>query len=112
MPNNYDFSKLENIKTMEIRPQGWVNPLTIEYGVDFALSSDYFWRVKGTDHTFVIPVSRMDYISSGDYEKHFQEVLEKFAEEYRGWKERGFKIEGFDVPWMREYEDQYRNFIL
>jgi len=107
MPNNYDFSNLENIKTVEINPMGWINPLTIEYGVDFALASDYFWRVKGTKHTFVIPVLRMNYISAGDYEKHFTEVLEKFAEEYRGWKR-----EGFSIYWMREYEDQYRFFIL
>ena len=107
MPNNYDFSKLENIQTLEIYPNGWVAPVSVEYGVDFDVSSDYYWRVKGTQHTFVIPVSRMNYISSGDYEKHFQEVLEKFAEEYRGWKR-----EGFDIPWMREYESQYRNFIL
>ena len=107
MPNNYDFSKLENIKTVEVNPIGWVNPVTIEYGVDFIVSSDYFWRVKGTKHTFVIPVSRMNYISSGDYEKHFSEILEAFSEEYKEWRERGF-----DIPWMREYEAQYRNFIL
>lgn len=107
MPNNYDFSKLENIKTVKINPSGWNNPIVIEYGVDFVLSSDYFWRVKGTEHTFVIPVPRMNYINSGDHEKHFQEVLQKFAEEYKEWEG-----EGFSIPWMREYEKQYRNFIL
>jgi len=107
MPNNYDFSKLENVRTMEVRPKGWVTPITIEFGVDYMLSSDYFWRVKGTKHTFVIPVSRLNYISSGDYEKHFAEVLEAFGEEYRGWREKGFSI-----PWMREYEAQYSRFIL
>jgi len=107
MPNNYDFSKLENVKTIEINPKGWNGKITIEYGVDFILSSDYFWRVKGTQHTFVIPVSRMNYISSGDYEKHFQDVLEKFAEEYKDWER-----EGFNISWMQEYEEQYTNFIL
>ena len=107
MPNDYNFSKLENIKTLEINPIGWVNPITIEYGVDYDLYADYYWRVKGTQHTFVIPVSRMNYISSGDYEKHFQEVLEKFREEYKEWKKGGF-----EVLWMRDYEAQYRNFIL
>jgi len=107
MPNNYDFSKLENIKESKINPKGWISPISIEYGVDFVLSSDYYWRVKGTKHTFVIPVSRMDYISSGDYEKHFREVLEKFAEEYKGWER-----EEFNIPWQREYAEQYRNFIL
>jgi len=107
MPNNYDFSKLENVKTIEINPKGWIKSIVIEYGVDFVLSSDYYWRVKGTKHTFVIPVSRLDYISSGEYEKHFSEVLEKFAEEYKEW-ERG----GFFLPWQREYKEQYKNFIL
>jgi len=107
MPNNYNFSNLENIKMVEVNPNGWVNPLTIEYGVDFVMYSDYYWRVKGTKHTFVIPVSRLDYISSGDYEKHFVEVLQAFRKEYKEWEK-----EGFQVPWMREYEIQYRNFIL
>ena len=107
MPNNYDFSKLENVKELEVNPNGWVNPIFVEYGVDFELSSDYYWRVKGTQHTFVIPVPRMNYISSGNYEKHFTEVLEKFGEEYKGWGSGGFHM-----PWMREYEAQYRRFIL
>jgi hypothetical protein len=108
MPNNYDFSKLENIKTVEINPFGWINPLIIEYGVDFDVSSDYFWRVKGTQHTFVIPVARMNFLSAGNYETHFSEVLEKFGDEYKGWKEIGFAT----VGWMREYESQYSAFIL
>ncbi len=107
MPNNYDFSKLENVQTTKINPFGWINPLTIEYGVDFALSSDYYWRVKGTEHTFLIPVLRLNYISSGDYQKHFSEVLENFATEYGIWKKNGFNI-----PWMQEYKEQYKNFIL
>ena len=107
MPNNYNFSKLYNIKTIEINPNGWVNPIIIEYGVDFIVSSDYFWRVKGSEHTFVIPVARLNYISSGEYANHFEKILEKFAEEYREWKKGGFEL-----GWQREYEKQYRNFIL
>jgi len=107
MPNNYDFSKLENVKKIEINPIGWINPITIEYGVDFDVSSDYFWRVVGTEHTFVIPVARMNYLSAGNYEKHFQEVLEKFGEEYKEWRDGGWQI-----PWQRDYEAQYRRFIL
>jgi hypothetical protein len=107
MPNNYDFSKLYNIKTIEINPKSWVNPLIIEYGVDFIISADYYWRIKGTEHTFVIPVARLNYISSGEYVSHFEKVVEKFAEEYKEWRKTGFEI-----GWQREYEKQYRNFIL
>ena len=108
MPNNYNFSTLNDVKTLEINPNGWVNPLTIEYGTGDQLGPTCFWRVKGTKHTFVIPVLRLNFISSGDYGKHFTEVLESFRErDYTQWKEVGF-----EAGWMREYESNYRKFIL
>jgi len=108
MPNNYDFSTLNDIKTVEINPNGWINPLTIEYGTGEHMISSCFWRVKGTKHTFEIPISRLDFISSGDYGRHFTEVLESFQEnDYIKWKEGGFVSD-----WMREYEAEYRRFIL
>ena len=30
MPNFYDFSSLNNLKEMEVNPNGWINPLIIE----------------------------------------------------------------------------------
>jgi hypothetical protein len=33
MPNNYDFSKLENVQTIKIEPIGWITPITIEYAL-------------------------------------------------------------------------------
>ena len=48
----------------------------------------------------------MTYAGAGNYEKHFEEVLEKFAEEYKEWER-----EGFSIPWQREYRNQYQNFI-
>jgi hypothetical protein len=108
MPNFYDFSTLRNIKELEINPLGWINPLTVEYGIGDQLGPTFFWRVKGTKHTFVIPVLRLDFISSGDYANHFTSVLQNFREkDYTSWKK-----EGFSTPWMREYEQDYRNYIL
>lgn len=108
MPNNYDFSTLQNIKTIEINPNGWINPLTIEYGIGDQLGPTCFWKVKETKHTFVIPILRLDFISSGDYGKHFTEVLESFRnKDYAQWKEVNFI-----TPWMQEYESDYRRFIL
>lgn len=107
MPNNYDFSKLENLKTVEVDPEGWTSPLYVEYGM--SLYGDvlaYYWRVKGTKHTFVIPVLRMDYLSQGDYEKHFKEALSVFREDYIGWSK-----EGWYAKWMQEYREQYSGFI-
>lgn len=107
MPNNYDFSKLENLKTVEVKPEGWISPLYVEYGI--SLYGDvlaYFWRVKGTEHTFVIPVLRMDYLSQGDYPKHFKEILEGFRQDYIGWS-----TEGWYVEWMMKYKKQFENFI-
>ena len=108
MPNNHDFSSLRSIKTLEINPTGWVNPLIIEYGIGDQLGPTYFWRVKRSKHTFVIPVLRLDFISSGDYATHFTEVLERFRNnDYAAWKK-----DGFSTSWMQEYEENYRKFIL
>ena len=111
MPNNFDFSKLQNIKTMEVNPQGWVSPLSIEYGITDNIEvhgiMSYCWRVKGTQHTFVIPVLRMDFLSSGDYQKHFNEILGNFREDYISWAKEGFIYE-----WATEYRDQFARFII
>jgi hypothetical protein len=111
MPHNFDFSKLENVKTIEVNPEGWVTPLYIEYGIAINLeisgTLDYYWKVKGTQHTFTIPVIRMDYLSAGDYKKLFENVLEIFREDYISWKN-----EGFVTQWSNEYREQYSRFII
>lgn len=111
MPHNFDFKQLTNIKTIEVSPSGWISPLYVEYGVGeddkvFGAFS-YYWRVKGTTHTFVIPIARMDFLSGGDYKKHFNYALEGFREDYLAWKE-----EGFTTEWSREYSNQYSGFIV
>ncbi len=107
MPNNYDFSKLKNIKEVLVHPKGWINPLIVEYGIGYyGETLSYFWRVKGTKHTFVIPVIRIDYLTEGDYKNHFEEVLEGFREDYKRWNE-----EKWYAPWMKEYFQEYKNLI-
>jgi len=109
MPNIFDFTRLREIKSIEINPAGWVNPLSIEYGnTDDLEVTTCVWRVKGTNHSFFIPTMRINYLSSGDYAKHFETVLETFKEEdYEQWRALRFIL-----PWMREYEDEYKNYIL
>ena len=97
---------------MEVNPEGWVEPLTVEYAVSanediFNGIPSYLWRVKGTQHTFTIPVSRIDFVSQGDYKTHFEYALEDFREAYISWKEQGFS-----TPWAREYRDQFYQFII
>jgi hypothetical protein len=111
MPNNLDFLEFNNVKTIEVNPEGWVSPLYIEYASakeqKIYGSTSYFWRVKGTTHTFVIPTIRMDFLSSGDYKAHFNEILEIFREDYIIWK-----AEGFTTDWAKEYRQQFQHFIL
>ena len=108
MPHKANFSTLTNVKLIEVNPEGWVNPLSVEYGLGMHYNTpSYFWRVKDTEHTFVIPISRFEFLSSGEYDKHFEEALEGFREDYLEWKNAGF-----DQSWMREYRDQYSRFIL
>lgn len=114
MPNNFDFSKLKDVKTMEVNPEGWVTPLYIEYGVSDDMNAgvygaipSYYWRVKGTQHTFIIPIIRIDYLSSGNYKKHFEDALETFREDFIEWKK-----EGFNTNWARDYQGQFSRFII
>jgi len=107
MPNNYDFSKLKFVNEIEINPIGWVNPLIIQYGIGGYPEDSYFWKVKGTSHTFVIPAKRINYITLGNYDKHFEEALQLFREDYISWSEEGFRID-----WQQEYYEQFRRFII
>ena len=107
MPNNYDFSKVENVKVVEINLDGWISPLYIEYGIGLhGELFSYFWRVKGTQHTFVIPILRMDYLSQGDYNEHFKKVLSKFRKDYIGWDK-----EEWYLSWMQKYREDFSQFI-
>lgn len=108
MPNFYDFSKLENVKETIANPEGWVNPLIIEYGVGYhGEILSYYWRIKGTKHTFIIPILRIDYLSEGEYSTHFEEALEGFREDYLSWARQDFF-----APWMKEYRDEFKKFIV
>lgn len=107
MPNNVDFSIIENVKIAEVHPSGWISPLFVEYGLSvFGGQPSYFWRVKGTQHTFVIPVIRIDFLSQGDYATHFEKILENFRDDYISWKE-----DNFSQQWMSEYREQFAAFI-
>jgi hypothetical protein len=109
MPNNYDFSTFgKDLKTLQLYDvEGWTSPLYVEYAIDlYGGVPSYYWRVKGTKHTFVIPVLRMDFLSKGDYEAHFKEALSGFRKDYQEWAESGFVHE-----WMHEYREQYKDFI-
>jgi hypothetical protein len=105
MPNNADFSKVENIHEMEVNPEGWTR-IIIEYGITNDALPLYYWRIKDTTHTFTIPVIRMDFISAGNYKKHFEDALRNFREDYKLWEKEGFVTE-----WSKEYRTQYSRFI-
>lgn len=111
MPNNFNFENVYNIKTVNIYPKGWIGPIVIEYGSAQAKTFDNFvsicWRLKGTYHTFTIPLNNINFISKGNYEEHFKEVLEKFLLDYKDWQKEGFKYE-----WQQQYRQQYHRFIV
>ena len=107
MPNNFDFSNLKFKNEMLINPVGWINPLCVEYGIGGYPEDSYYWRVKNTSHTFVIPAKRINYITLGNYDKHFEEALQAFREDYIDWSR-----EYFAIPWQQEYYDQFHRFII
>jgi hypothetical protein len=109
----FDLNKCAcGILTMDINPKGWVNPITIEYGVAQSNPCDTMlsvcWRVKGTTHTFTIYETYINNISNGDYAKHFTEVLEYFREDYLSW----FSDKKYEnCEWREEYKKQYQSLI-
>lgn len=114
MPHIYNFNNcIGPIKEVVINPKGWVNPITIEYGVTQHTKYDpmlsVVWRIKGTTHTFSIYERRLNVLSHSNYEAHFTEALENFREDYLNW----FKSEEYkDVKWKYDYEKQYGKLIL
>ena len=108
MPNNYDFTLFKQLNELSVSVEGWKSPLIIEYTMEYHGDiPSCFWRVKGTLHTFIISLVRLNYLSAGNYEKHFSEILESFREDYIKWKEQNFNIE-----WMSQYKSQFAEFII
>ena len=107
MPNNFDFSKLKFKNEMVVHPIGWVADIIVEYGIGGYPEDSYYWRVKNTSHTFVIPAKRINYITLGNYDKHFEEALQAFREDYINWGR-----EGFQLDWQQEYQLQFARFIV
>lgn len=106
MPYVKDFSELTGRGSFDIDVPQWV-PLTIEYGYGYiSLAMYFFWRVKGTNHTFRINYNDLMLETNGNVEKHISDFLKEFRKEYLGWAGQGFPVE-----WMREYHREYRNFI-
>ena len=108
MPNRVNFSEITNKQKTNVQAEGWIDNIAVEYGLGMHYNLPcYFWRVAGTEHTFVIPISRLEFLSSGEYAKHFKEALEGFRGDYLDWKDSGF-----EEDWMREYRKEYGRFIL
>lgn len=106
MPFHQDFSELYGRGELEVRPLGWTD-LTIEYGYGYISQQlNFYWRVKGTEHTFRIALQLLNEHSKGKYEEHIEYVLENFRQEYLSWA-----AQGFQADWMVEYHREYRNFI-
>lgn len=106
MPNFKDFGDLWGKSELSVTPHKW-KPIKIEYGYSYVGTLiNMFWRVKGTRHTFRIPVNQLNEHSQGNYEKHIEEFLEIFRNEYLSWVAQGLSEE-----WMREYHNEYKNCI-
>lgn len=106
MPFHQDFTELYSHNELDVHPVGWTK-MVIEYGYGYIASQqNFYWRVKGTQHTFRLPVYILNEHSKGNYEEHIEYVLENFRHEYLSWAAQGFPAE-----WMVEYHKEYKNFI-
>lgn len=106
----FDFEKdLQEIKEVEIQPDGWKPPIIIQYGVkELGAGStlEICWKVKGTQHIFRIPLAMLYQDCQDNYEEHFSKVLGFFRKDYLEWNQQGFSEE-----WMQKYYRQFSRFI-
>lgn len=98
---------------VEVKPKGWLGPITIEYAIlrigDYDPVNSVCFRVKGTNHTFAKFENLVNLSFQGNYAKFFTSTLESFREDFISWqKNPEFK----DCQWRREYEDEYRGKII
>lgn len=102
-----DINSLQNLQTINILVDGWVNPLEISYGIySFGISSYILWKIKGAEHTFKVP-SKIVYQHHNDkVEEHFKLTLEKFREDYIDWAKNGFTED-----WQKRYYNIFNKFI-
>ena len=106
MPFHQDFDDLYGRGEISVRPNGWT-PLVVEYGYgNISQQKNFYWRVKGTQHTFRISYQSLNELSHGDYGNHIEYALENFRQEYLSWAAGGFTEE-----WMVEYHQEYRNYL-
>jgi len=106
MPYVKDFSELTGRGSFNVEVPKWL-PITIEYGYAYYGQVPFlYWRLKGTTHTFKIGMYEIMEKTQGDFEQHVTEFLKSFRNEYLSWLKQGFTAE-----WMREYHEQYREFI-
>lgn len=107
--NNYD----KEIKEVQVNPDGWRGPVTVEYIIAQAHKYDttvsVIWRVKGTQHCFTISEQKLNVVSHANYPKHFEEVLRNFRLDYLNW----FSDPTYEkADWKYEYQRQFDKFIL
>lgn len=114
MPFYFDMKNTDNgIKEVKVNPDGWVNPVTVEYTVAQAHKYDttvsVIWRVKGTEHCFTIGEQKLNVLSHANYPKHFEEVLRNFRLDYLNW----FSDPIYEnAEWKYKYKRQFDRFIL
>ena len=99
---------VNDIKTSNIRAKGWY-PVDVEFGfmgLGQSSAQQLCWRVKGTEHVFRIPLKVFYEHDKGDYEGHFEKVLEQFRIDYLDWYKGGFQ-----EAWMQNYRKQFKNYI-
>jgi hypothetical protein len=106
MPFVKDFSSLIARSEFSLEVPKW-KPLTIEYGYEYINEVlAFYWRVKGTTHTFWAFYHQVAQDANGKQDEHIKTILETFRTDYLGWL-----FSGLTESWMREYHEQYKNFI-
>lgn len=109
MPFKYDWESISDSKEMTLESvPGW-RAVTIEYTRErYNLNEiDLYWRIKGTNHTFV--TTDRDLGKYTDIDTYFRDALISFKEELLLWARE--INSGRGEPWMGEYLVMYKSYI-
>lgn len=105
---NIDFSKLEGLKSENVRIPNWIYPLRITYGL-LKLSFGKFlvWKVNGTDKVFRVELKLVTAKHSSNYTDHFILTLTEMRKDIIEWINQGLPEE-----YMKYYYKQYKDMII
>lgn len=113
MPYIVDLEKrCDKIRTMNLSPFGWKNPVCIEYGKVWINMNDpqpsICMRVRGTTNVWATFERELNIMSHGNYGDYFTKQLEEFRINFLVWAHTPIY---WELSWFKEYASMYEGYF-